>query len=691
MSINLKNVFACFCALLISCTLSSQTLVIDSLKSELDTHIEKDTTRVNLLNAIAYKHQGRSQDQLKRYANEANTLAKEIGFIKGEARSLYIKGIYYIGKSDLEKAKIEANYALGLYQKIDNTVEIASCYSLIGYIFYVQGELERAEELLKKSITIFDSLDEKKKILAPYNNLALVYTAQGKKTEALAYFQICLRGNREQGNKNNTAGALLNIARVYSYIDQNDKALPFLLESLELSKEIENDLFISNSLIGLGYVYRFKKEYNKALNYYNEGLLLSTQLDSKEGLYNCYSNIGGLYLERKEFDLALTYYKKSLEASQALGSKTGICGSYIELGVIYYNKGNKQKALENLLKAKKIADEISLIITQKEANLYLAKIYEESGDYKAALERFKEYKILNDSLFNKEQIEKITELEYEYKYRQELENASDREQILTKTVKSTSEDLAISQRNSLIAIIAILLLLIISGSIIFFLKLKQVQAKNKNIFFHQKLLRSQMTPHFIFNSLSILQGLILNKEEKKSITYLSKFSKLLRITLENSRHKTVSLSSELEAINNYMSLQNLDMNPPYIFELSLDENMEDQEIFIPPMLIQPFIENVIEHAFVSQKENKQIAVDLTFENNKLVCTIIDNGIGINSGSKKHKESKKSLATTITSERLIVLSNEFQVPGSIKVENRKKYGQQGTIVTLVIPYKLNPST
>lgn len=690
MNINFKNVLASFLTLFISWNFSSQTPVIDSLKLELDTHIEKDTTRVNLLNTVAFKMYARDLNQLRQYTDESNTLSKAIGFAKGEARSLYLKGIYYIGKSDLEKAKNHANHALSIYIKIDNTSEIGACYSLIGYIFYLQGEFDLAEKNLKKSIEVFKSIGSKKKILAPYNNLALVYTAQGRKTEALAYFQKCLSGYREQDNKINTSSTLLNIARVYSYIDQNEKALPFLLESLELSKELKNQYSISKSLIGLGYVYRSRKEYDKALDYYRQGLELSIKLDSKEGLYNCYNNIGGLHLERKEFDLALKNYEKALEASQVLGSKTGICGAYIELGVIYYDIGNNQKARENLLKGKKIADEISLIITQKEANLYLSKIYEENNNYKEALERFKEYKALNDSLFNKEQIEKITELEYEYKYRQELENASDREQILTKTVKSTSEDLEISQRNSFLAIIVTLLLLIISSSIIFFLKLKQVRAEKNNIFFHQKLLRSQMTPHFIFNSLSILQGLILNKEEKKSVTYLSKFSKLLRITLENSRHKTVSLSSELEAINNYMSLQNLDMNPPYLYQLSLDENIEEREIFIPPMLIQPFIENVIEHAFTNQKENKQISVNMTFEENKLICIVTDNGIGINAQSKKHKEKKSSLATTITSERLKVLSNEFKVPGSIKVENRKKYGQQGTIVTLVIPYKLNTS-
>ncbi len=688
MSLYFKNIFFFICILFTSNNLQSQTPVIDSLKSELDNHNEQDTTRVNLLNTLAFKIYARDLDQLKIYAEESNALSKKIGFAKGEARSLYLKTIYFIRRSELNKAMTQINNSLSIYEKLADTSEIASCYSVIGYILHIQGEFKKAEKNLKKSIALFESLGDKKKILSPYNNIALVYTAQGRKTEALAYYQKCLTGYREQGNKVSTNGVLLNIAVVYSYIDQNEKALPFLEESLKLSEETGNDFTRSKSLIGLGYVYRSQKNYSKALNYYNRGLKICARLNDTEGLYNCYNNIGGLHLDRKEFDSALTYYKKALEAGKALGSKTSTSGAYVELGVVYYNLGDTEKALENLLKAKEIADEISLLITQKEANLYLSKIYEESGNYKEALERHKEYKTLNDSLYNKEQIEKITEIEYEYKYREELENANNREQVLTKTVKATSEDLEKSQRNLFLGIITTLLLLIILGSIIFYLRIKNIKSEAQNIEIEQKLLRSQMTPHFIFNSLSVLQGFILNKEEKKSITYLSKFSKLLRTTLENSRHKTVSLSSELAVIDNYMTLQNLDMNPPYIYELNFDSEINNTNIYIPPMLIQPFIENAMEHAFVNQNDNKRIGITITFENKKLVCTITDNGIGINFESKKNKENKSSLATTITTERLKAISQEFKVHGSIKVENRKIYGESGTKVTLVIPYKLN---
>lgn len=238
----------------------------------------------------------------------------------------------------------------------------------------------------------------------------------------------------------------------------------------------------------------------------------------------------------------------------------------------------------------------------------------------------------------------------------------------------------------MVGIIAFLLIAIAFGTTMFFLRLKEQKDKVKYSEMEQKLLRSQMTPHFIFNSLSVLQGIILNKEEKKSIFYLTKFAKLLRITLENSREKTVQLKEELVAIENYITLQNINIDPPCNYTITVDENIDSSHFKIPPMLIQPFIENVVEHAFGNIKTERELKIHLSFKDNKLVCTIQDNGIGVDAHSKEiKKKSKRSLATTITAERLEILSKDFKFKGSITVEDRIKYNEQGTLVTLIIPY------
>ena len=106
------------------------------------------------------------------------------------------------------------------------------------------------------------------------------------------------------------------------------------------------------------------------------------------------------------------------------------------------------------------------------------------------------------------------------------------------------------------------------------------------------------------------------------------------------------------------------------------------------MLIQPFVENALEHAFINQQLNKIIAIHLSYINKNLICTITDNGVGINYQKKEKKKQKKSLATKITSERIKILSKDFKVKGSITIEDRQKYNEKGTIVTLIIPYKID---
>ncbi len=413
---------------------------------------------------------------------------------------------------------------------------------------------------------------------------------------------------------------------------------------------------------------------------------VSKEINFRMQIALCLNNTGDVYLLLDKNSEALKYFEKAKKICLEVDNQRSLCNSYLGIATVYLNQKKYKKALINALKSKELSNKLGLIDYQMDVYELLSKIYESTDKYKKAFINHQQFKILNDSLFNKKNIEKITQIEYEYKYKQKLDSASIRELKLTKTVTTTSQSLEKSQRNLLLGVILFLITTLILAAIIFFLKLRNEKSKTQNIVIEQKLLRSQMTPHFIFNSLSVLQGMILNKEEKKSISYLSKFSKLLRITLENSRDKTVFLSQELTAIENYLALQNLE-NESYQYTILVDDAIDRSLFKIPPMLIQPFVENAIEHAFGNQKENKTIDVHLKYLNKELICTITDNGIGIDSQKEHKNPNKKSLSTTITSERLEILSKDFKMKGSATIEDRQKYNEQGTIVTLVIPHKI----
>ncbi len=727
-SIN-NYIFFLFGLLFFSITTQAQTKKIDSLKNELSIHKEQDTTRVNLLNALAFSYFSKDMTKTLEYLEEADAIAKVVHFKKGKGRSIYIRGITEAVQANYDQAFGYYKEALKLYENIDFKKGIANCYNAIGIVYKNKGELRKSISYLKKAIKIEEEIrgknlsaalinlgsvyqdlgefgealsslkkalsiakndENEQRVAYSLNNLGTVYLDQGNYPLALKHFKESLYMNEKLGDSLGITNHLINIGRIYKTQKHYDKAMSYYKKALEMDKRIDRKGGISSTLNDIGTIHEKNGDYERALDHYIDALRISKQIGAKSDIPYILNNIGGVYLELKDYSTANQYFTGAKKNSIEIESKQALCEAYIGLARTYTNQKEYNSALSNVLKAKEISKETGFLDYQKEASEILSKIYKATGNYKDALKSHQQFKTLNDSLFNKKNIEKITQLEYEYKYKQALDSASIRELKLTKTVTATNKNLEKSQQNYLLAIIAFLIISILLGSIIFFLKLRNVKSKAQNIVTEQRLLRSQMTPHFIFNSLSVLQGMILNKEEKKSVSYLSKFSKLLRITLENSRDKMVSLSKELNAIENYLALQNLE-NETYKYTITIDDTIDKSLFKIPPMLIQPFVENAIVHAFENQKENKVIDIHLSYLNNNLTCTITDNGIGISSQKEKKSQNKKSLSTAITSERLKILSKDFKIKGSVSIEDRQKYNEQGTVATLVIPYKIEASS
>jgi len=585
-------------------------------------------------------------------------LYQEVGNGYGVTSAYNILGRISVNIGDPDKALEHFTNAYNVAKEIGHLKRESEMLINIGNISYMKGDFDTAIDYYKKSMILNEEFGNRNALRTITNNISAIYVKQGRPVEALEYLNKNLKLSKEENNKEAIGTATLNIGTLHFEMEKYEKGLKYMEEALLMYRELNHKAQIAKCLTGIGGAYAALDEHQKALSFLNEALAINEDIDNKYGLVGCLRQVGGLNMRMSQPNKAISNLKRCLKISESLGDKLSICNSHISLSEAYIMLNNYSKALHYGLKGEKIANELKLIQERKIAKDLLSQIYEANGDYKKGLNKYKQFKTLNDSLFNKEKIEKIAQLENEYKFKQELDSANIRELQLTKTVMTKSQDLEKSQRNLLLGIITFLVLALIMGGIIFFLKLRHEKAKTQNVVIEQKLLRSQMTPHFIFNSLSVLQGMILNKEENNAVTYLSKFSKLLRATLENSRHKIVGLSEEISAINDYMTLQNLAVNPPFEYSLDIAPNIDTAIFKIPPMLIQPFIENTIEHAFPNKKEDKQIKVALTYDNGVLKCTIADNGIGIALKNEETESSKKSLAITITSERLKELSKDF---------------------------------
>lgn len=205
-----------------------------------------------------------------------------------------------------------------------------------------------------------------------------------------------------------------------------------------------------------------------------------------------------------------------------------------------------------------------------------------------------------------------------------------------------------------------------------------------------KALRSQMNPHFIFNSLNAIQHYIFNTRSDEAIKYLNKFARLVRIILNNSEKPTVTVGEDLEALKLYLELEKMRFEEKFDYEISVDESVDIDYDIMPPLLMQPYVENAILHGLNPKAEKGHLSIRLHSENNFLICTITDNGIGRVKASEIRRtmpvKKHKSLGMKITEDRLKILNeiNNSQLSVTITDLYHSAGGALGTRVQLFVP-------
>jgi ligand-binding sensor domain-containing protein len=204
-----------------------------------------------------------------------------------------------------------------------------------------------------------------------------------------------------------------------------------------------------------------------------------------------------------------------------------------------------------------------------------------------------------------------------------------------------------------------------------------------------KLLRSQMNPHFIFNSLNSIQKYIWENKEEDAAEYLARFAKLIRAILENSRKETISLREELEVLKLYIDLEHRRSNGKFNYQVKIDENIHPDEVVIPPLLLQPYIENAIWHGVNPKPGRGHISIRVHHENDALEFVIDDDGVGRNFSVEKMEMDpfvKSSAGTEITQQRINHLNTNMPHSG-VRIIDKQKNGQPaGTTVIISIPIK-----
>lgn len=242
----------------------------------------------------------------------------------------------------------------------------------------------------------------------------------------------------------------------------------------------------------------------------------------------------------------------------------------------------------------------------------------------------------------------------------------------------------------------ILSILIIGGAgfAVFYFRIEMIRKRNVLMndinAYKQKILRQQMNPHFIFNTLNSIQYFLLDEDTTSSLKYLTKFAKLMRIVLDNSQHTFVPVEDEIRGLDLYLELEALRFEESFGYEIKIDDALNTYEYKVPALLLQPYVENSIRHGLLHKKDKGFIKIEIKLKNNSLFCIIEDNGVG-RKRAEEIKMSKgplkKSLGSKITEDRIKVLNSLYSDEIDINyVDLHDEDGQpRGTRVEISLPF------
>jgi len=621
----------------------SQNTVIDSLKTRLNEVEGED--KIKVLIGLSYNYLRISVDTSLIYSNEAYNYSKKINNQRGVARAFLMTGNGYSFSGDYTKALEFHNQALKIFKELHDTAAVGITYNNLGIDYQNIGQYSKAIEQYQSSYRIAEELSNKIGLYYALNNIGIIYEDWGKFNMALEHYQ----------------------------------------NALKIAEELDNKSYIGISLQNIGVAYHKLGNFDKALEYLAKSLEVSNQIGDKKGIFNTLINTGDILVKLNDNQKAIDNFNQALQTSDESGNKTNIALASLKLGEVYTLEKKYDKSEPLLKEALKLAKEIEETKLIKDAYKALSDYYFKVNDYKNAYANYTEYTILKDTLYNRESRHEITEMQTLY----ELDKKEKEIEI---------QDLKIEkQQNRFYYIIFAVVLLIILALLLFnSYKLKQkhyrTDLERKNIDIEQRLLRTQMNPHFIFNSLNSINSFITDNNSDSAQSFLSKFARLMRYILENSRKTYVPVEDEINTLELNMQLEQLRFDNKFDFEINVDEKIDQEYTFIPPMLIQPFIENAIIHGIAGMTGRGRIKVEIKPEGKLMQCTIEDNGIGRKKAMeiKRKSDSKKhrSLGMKVTQERLDILNEKNKGEVSVKIIDLKDESgnPRGTKVELRIPFE-----
>jgi LytS/YehU family sensor histidine kinase len=463
-------------------------------------------------------------------------------------------------------------------------------------------------------------------------------------------------------------------------------------EALKIEQKRDNKNGITIINLKLGELETAKKNNVKAIEYYRNSQNTAIQMNDDQLANQAFTNISNIYEKEQNSEQGIQINQEAINYNQERNNKTEESQNNINIANFLLQQDKNEEAIQHLQNSVLIADEVGSIENKSKAFKALSEAYDKTGQESEALKKYKEYQVLEDSLYNlrKEQ------LQSQNKKGAMLENAQNKLSLLEKDKQLNEKTIEILKQERIIQEEFITQQRILTYSLLFgilillvtaYLVYRSNKEKNKaNKLLVLKSLRAQMNPHFIFNALNSVNSFISKSDERAANRYLSDFSRLMRDVMENSQEDFIPLSKEIDILEMYLKLENHRFKDKFDYSFEVDKSINKEDVLIPPMLIQPYIENAVWHGLRYKNEKGFLKVSISQSEKDIIVTIEDDGIGRKKSQELKTENQKALQSTgikNIDSRLKIIGDIYKTKLNVVIEDADKVNQSGTRVIVKI--------
>jgi len=635
--------------------------------------VKTDTARVKILNELCNLLENTNPNRALKYAETAYKLAKKEKYKKGEARALINMGAIQMYLGEPKKA-LKTNQSLyQLCKLMGDNVGMISSLNNIAAVYQRDSKSTEAAKYAFIALQTAEKHKDNSLIAICLINISTLFTQQRDFEKAIAYAKKAQLVFKKINEPENEAKNLEVLGNAYAFNGNIEKAKPYYLAALKLYQQTGNEM--GNAVIYTQLVDIFSDEPLKQIEYLQKAKLIWEKIAPNH--INAIANTGN-------YGYTLFQILKDPDKLKIVEGKLGLSKKQMLIDAEnYFKKGIKL--------SKKIGHtELISMLT-----IEYAKLCEYKRNYKDALSNIKLHYQVQDSIYSQSNKNKIAELEAQFAF-QKKEDKYKQQQALSKI---KTQQIYLYAGLAIIVVIAIFL---------YFLnryRINQLRLKNtlqkkeseeqaKELLHQSKLLeselkaiRSQMNPHFIFNVLNSIEAYIIDNDKYTASRLIQKFAALSRLILENSTRSLVTADREWKALKLYTELEAMRYNNAFSFNFEADESLHLTTLLLPPMLIQPLIENAILHGLiVNPKPGAHLEVQLKKHEQGICITVEDNGNGLEHQPVTRTKTgvkEKSMGLASIKERIAMINAQTNnYLASFKIMPRAE--GDGTFATIHLP-------